>query len=107
MKDELADECDYSREAQFLRRYHSAEFLGQDSRFKIPWVWEGSTDRVLVMEHMDGISVGELSVSALPQEERDEVRGSVVQPFFCVTDAVNRSQNVLSSSVCGSSSSSD
>lgn len=77
MKDELADECDYSREAQFLRRYRAAKFLGQDSRFKIPWVWEGSTDRVLVMEHVDGISVGELSISALPQEERNEVLGSV------------------------------
>lgn len=80
MKDELADECDYSREAQFLRRYNSAELLGQDSRFRIPWVWEGSTDRVLVMEHVDGVSVGELSVSALPQEERNEVRGPVVHP---------------------------
>lgn len=78
MKDELVDECDYSREAQFLRRYRSAKFLGQDHRFKIPWVWEGSTDRVLVMEHVGGVSVGELSVSALPQEERNEVSELVV-----------------------------
>ena len=78
MKDELADECDYSREAQFLQRYNSAGLLGQDPRFKIPWVWEGSTNRVLVMEHVDGVSVGELSVSALPQKERNEVLGSVV-----------------------------
>lgn len=77
MKDELADECDYSREAQFLQRYHSSELLGQDARFKIPWVWKGSTNRVLVMEHVDGISVGELSVSALPQEERNEVSRSI------------------------------
>ncbi|KAF8130249.1 ABC1 family-domain-containing protein [Boletus edulis] len=60
MKDELADECDYSREAHFLRRYKLA-----------------STDRVLVMEHVDGVSVGELSISALLQEERDEVSGPV------------------------------
>ena len=80
MKDELADECNYSREAQFLRRYNSAELLGQDSRFKIPWVWEGSTDRILVMEHVGGVSVGELSVSALPQDERNEVSGSVFPP---------------------------
>jgi aarF domain-containing kinase len=73
MKDELADECDYSREAQFLRRYNSPELLGGDSRFKVPWVWEGSTDRVLVMEHVEGVSVGESSVSTLPQEERNEV----------------------------------
>jgi aarF domain-containing kinase len=77
MKDELADECDYLREAQFLRRYNSAGLLGQDSRFKIPWVWDGSTDRVLVMEHVDGVSVGESSVSALSQEERNEVLGPV------------------------------
>ncbi|KAN0080090.1 ABC1 family domain containing protein [Tylopilus felleus] len=79
MKDELADECDYSREAQFLRRYNSAELLGQDSRFRIPWVWEGSTDRVLVMEHVDGVSVGELSVSALPQKERNEIAKRILE----------------------------
>jgi len=80
MRDELADECDYLREAQFLRRYRSVGLLGQDPRFKIPWVWEGSTDRVLVMEHVDGVSVGELSVQTLPQEERNEVSGPVVYP---------------------------
>ncbi|KAF8556784.1 ABC1-domain-containing protein [Imleria badia] len=79
MKDELADECDYLREAQFLRRYNSVGLLGQDSRFKIPWVWEGSTDRVLVMEHVDGVSVGELSVSALPQEERNEIAKRIIE----------------------------
>lgn len=73
MKDELADECDYSREAQFLRQYNSPGLLGGDSRFKVPWVWEGSTDRVLVMEHVEGVSVGESSVLTLPQEERNEV----------------------------------
>ncbi|KAH0833959.1 ABC1 family-domain-containing protein [Lanmaoa asiatica] len=79
MKDELADECDYSREAQFLRRYRSSELLGQDSRFKIPWAWEGSTDRVLVMEYVDGVSVGELSVFALPQEERNEIARRIIE----------------------------
>lgn len=83
MKDELGDECDYSREAQFLRRYSSAELLGQDPRFKIPWVWEGSTDRVLVMEHVDGVSVGELSMSTLPQEERNEVLVPVIHSSLC------------------------
>ncbi|KAG9311095.1 ABC1-domain-containing protein [Chiua virens] len=78
MKDELADECDYSREARSLKRYGSAELLGQDSRFKVPWVWEGSTDRVLVMEHVGGASVGELSVSTLPQEERNEIAKRII-----------------------------
>lgn len=89
MKDELADECNYSREAQFLRRYRSAELLGQDARFRIPWVWEGSTECVLVMEHVDGISVGELSVSALPQEERNEVCKSSVHCSL-IDNIINR-----------------
>ncbi|KAF9239410.1 ABC1-domain-containing protein [Melanogaster broomeanus] len=71
MKDELADECDYSREAESLRRYNSPEVLGQDSRFKVPWVWEGSTDR--------GVSVGDPSVSALPQAERNEIAARVIE----------------------------
>ncbi|KAI9453811.1 ABC1-domain-containing protein [Boletus coccyginus] len=79
MKDELADECDYLREAEFLQRYRSVGLLGQDSRFKIPWAWEGSTDRVLVMEHVDGVSVGELSVQTLPQEERNEIAKRIIE----------------------------
>ncbi|KAF8130305.1 ABC1-domain-containing protein [Boletus edulis] len=79
MKDELADECDYSREAHFLRRYNSPGLLGQDPRFKIPWVWDGSTDRVLVMEHVNGVSVGELSISALLQEERNEIAKRIIE----------------------------
>ena len=55
--------------------FGSPSLLGQDSRFKVPWVWGGSTDRVLVMEHLDGISVGEADVSSLSQPDRDDVRG--------------------------------
>jgi len=76
MKEELAEECDYTREASFLRTFRSREYLGDDSRFKVPWVWEGSTDRVLVMEKVHGISVGEADVSGLSQRDRDEVRPS-------------------------------
>ncbi|KAJ8596115.1 hypothetical protein M405DRAFT_806051, partial [Rhizopogon salebrosus TDB-379] len=54
VKDELADECDYSREASFFKRYGAPECLGEDVRFKVPWVWPESTERVLVMEHMEG-----------------------------------------------------
>ncbi|KAF8841044.1 ABC1-domain-containing protein [Paxillus ammoniavirescens] len=79
MKEELADECDYSREADYLRRYNSPGLLGRDSRFKIPWVWEGSTDRVLVMEHVEGVSVGDSSVSALPQEGRNEIAARIIE----------------------------
>ena len=58
MKEELADECNYTREAACRRSFGSAERLGGDGRFKIPWVWDESTDRVLVMEHVDSASVG-------------------------------------------------
>lgn len=37
-------------------------------------MWEGSTDTVLVMERVDGISLGEESVGRLGREEKDEVR---------------------------------
>jgi len=74
MKEELADECNYTREAACMRSFGSLERLGVDGRFKVPWVWGGSTDRVLVMEHMDGISVGEDAINRLSQEDRNEVR---------------------------------
>ncbi len=81
MKQELADECDYTREAGFLRTFGSPEYLGNDARFKVPWVWEGSTDRVLVMERIDGISVGEADIKALSQLDRDTVRLIIDTPF--------------------------
>jgi aarF domain-containing kinase len=74
MKEELADECDYTREATCMRSFGSPERLGGDARFKVPWVWEGSTDRVLVMDYVDGVSVGGDAVHRLPQADRDEVR---------------------------------
>jgi aarF domain-containing kinase len=85
MKDELADECDYSREASFLERYRRPDCLGTDARFKVPWVWPGSTERVLVMEHVDGVSIGDAVIGALPQEERNEVRtSSIVNHGSCI-----------------------
>ena len=82
MKGELADECDYKREASYLTKFGSPEFLGGDSRYKVPWVWEGSSDTVLVMEHMGGTSVGEANVGTLNQEDRDEV--NVLTCLICV-----------------------
>jgi aarF domain-containing kinase len=73
VKDEFADECDYSRETSFFKRYGAPEYLGEDARFKVPWVWPGSTERVLVMEHMEGVSIGDAVIGALPQEKRHEV----------------------------------
>lgn len=73
MKSELADECSYTREASFLQMFGRKEWLGGDERFKVPWVWEGSTDDVLVMEHVQGISVGEVQRLDLSQRDRDDV----------------------------------
>jgi predicted unusual protein kinase regulating ubiquinone biosynthesis (AarF/ABC1/UbiB family) len=81
MKEELADECNYAREAASMRSFGSVQRLGGDERFKVPWVWEGSTDRVLVMEHVGGISVGADAVHRLPQADRDEVRFITHSPF--------------------------
>ncbi|KAG2143902.1 ABC1-domain-containing protein [Suillus cothurnatus] len=79
MKDELADECDYSREASFLERYGRSDCLGPDARFKVPWVWPGSTERVLVMEHVEGVSIGDAVIGALPQEERNEIASRIIE----------------------------
>ncbi len=73
MKEELADDCDYTREASFLRRFGQSDHLGADQRFKVPWVWEGSTGRVLVMEHVGGVSVGGSVIDRLSQQDRDDV----------------------------------
>jgi aarF domain-containing kinase len=78
MREELADECDYSREASFIRTFGLASHLGNDSRFKVPWVWKGSTNRVLVMERLEGISVGEAEVSSLSQQDRNDVGVGIV-----------------------------
>ena len=73
MKAELADECDYVREAKFLNAFGSLECLGNDPRFKVPWVWAGSTSTVLVMEHVNGVSVGEADAKNLTQTDRNDV----------------------------------
>ncbi|KAG7086762.1 hypothetical protein E1B28_002694 [Marasmius oreades] len=78
MKQELAEECDYKREGSFMRAFGSSEYLGGDKRFKVPWVWDGSTERVLVMERVDGISVGEVEVSDLSQAQRDEIASNII-----------------------------
>ncbi|KAF7975963.1 hypothetical protein HWV62_8096 [Athelia sp. TMB] len=79
MKGELADECSYTREASYLTRFGSSSFLGGDDRFKIPWVWEGSTDSVLVMQYVDGVSVGEGTVGNLSQADRDVIASRIIE----------------------------
>lgn len=73
MKEELKDECDYRREASYIHAFAAKDRLGNDPRFKVPRVWEGSTDTVLVMERMRGVSVGGELVDRLTKADRDEV----------------------------------
>ncbi|CCM05951.1 uncharacterized protein FIBRA_08190 [Fibroporia radiculosa] len=78
MKAELADECDYSREASFLRKFGLPSYLGNDPDFKVPWAWDGSSDRVLVMEHVDGVSVGGAMINSLNQRERNDIATRII-----------------------------
>ncbi|KIM42007.1 hypothetical protein M413DRAFT_142904 [Hebeloma cylindrosporum] len=79
MKAELADECDYVREASFMKAFGSSEYLGDDPRFKVPWVWDGSTSNVLVMEHVDGVSVGEANAENLTEEDRNDISARIIE----------------------------
>lgn len=56
---ELGWECDYEREANWLRKFQNA--LRDDSNFTVPGVVnEASGKRVLTMEKMDGIAITNL-----------------------------------------------
>ncbi|KAL1732349.1 ABC1 family-domain-containing protein [Schizophyllum commune] len=77
MKGELADECDYTREAGMARKFSG--FVEFDNRFMVPWVWSGSTKEVLVMERVNGISIGEERVKRLPKEKRDDIAARVIE----------------------------
>ena len=59
MKEDPVGECDYTRKVACLRSFGSPERLGSDPRFKVPWVWDGSTNRVLVMEYIEVLVSGE------------------------------------------------
>ncbi|KAJ4483869.1 ABC1 family-domain-containing protein [Lentinula aciculospora] len=80
MKSELADECNYVREAHFLRQFRSADFLGRDPRFHVPWVSSISSEHVLVMEFVEGgVSLGSELVTTLPQKEKDNIATTILQ----------------------------
>lgn len=71
MRSELADECDYEREARSIEKFGG--FLGaKQERFRVPRVIkELSTKRALAMEWVDGISVAK--GSKWPKRVRDQV----------------------------------
>ena len=73
MESELADECSYKREADYSQRFR--KWLEGDERFKVPWVWEGSTECVLVMEKLNGVSLGETGSLGLSEKDRVDVCG--------------------------------
>ncbi|KAG6901464.1 hypothetical protein C0995_011620 [Termitomyces sp. Mi166 len=79
LKDELADECDYTREGSFLTKFGSSGYLGGDPRFKVPWVWEGSTKSVLVMERVHGTSVGDADINGMSQKDRDDIAAWILE----------------------------
>lgn len=70
-KEELADECNYLREADAAKRFAAA--LEGDSRFRVPKVYDAgmTTKNVLVMEMMSGTPLG--AAVKWEQEVRDEV----------------------------------
>ncbi|KAE9387814.1 ABC1-domain-containing protein [Gymnopus androsaceus JB14] len=79
MKAELADECNYVREAHYLQQFRSPDFLGNDSRFHVPWASSISSDRVLVMEFVEGgVSLGSELVTTLPQEQKDKIATTIL-----------------------------
>lgn len=67
-KAQLKEEADYRREAAQMRRY--AELLKDDARFVVPRpVEDRSTQRVLVMDFIEGRSIETLADA--PQDRRD------------------------------------
>jgi len=69
-KAELADECDYLREAECARRFRRE--LEGDDRFEVmKVVGDLCTSKVLTMEHMKGVPVAQ--AEGWPQDVRDRV----------------------------------
>ncbi|GAB1520207.1 hypothetical protein RhiTH_003280 [Rhizoctonia solani] len=76
MKGELAEECDYEREASCIERF--GEFLGREGeRFRVPRVIrELTTKRVLAMEWMEGVSVAK--GARWPKHIRDQIATDIL-----------------------------
>ncbi|KZV86495.1 ABC1-domain-containing protein [Exidia glandulosa HHB12029] len=84
---ELEEECDYTREAAWARQFREWLQVGGVGRggeveglldVTVPWIWEGSTKRVLVMEFVEGVSVGGDIVQRLPQAEKDLIASTII-----------------------------
>jgi aarF domain-containing kinase len=70
MRRELADECDYLREADAGRRFHA--YLAGDEFFDVPRVVDkATTDKVLTTEWMGGRPLSKMK--GMSQQTRDRV----------------------------------
>jgi predicted unusual protein kinase regulating ubiquinone biosynthesis (AarF/ABC1/UbiB family) len=78
-KQQLLDESDYEREADFLQLYQRC--LGPFVQFKVPQTYpELSTKQILAMEFVDGINLEDCV--ELEQAQRDELARHLIQLFF-------------------------
>ena len=75
MKRELADECDYTREAEAGRRF--AEYLEGDEYFDVPRVVdEASAGKVLTTTWMEGKPLSRMK--NMSQETRDKMSATIL-----------------------------
>ncbi len=75
-KRQLADEADYAREADAMRRY--AARLDGDPRYAVPLPVEAlTTSRILAMDYMDGTPIENLATA--PQPTRDAAMTALIE----------------------------
>lgn len=75
-KRQLADEADYAREADAMRRY--AARLDGDPRYAVPLPVEAlTTSRILAMDYMDGTPIENLATA--PQLTRDTAMTALIE----------------------------
>jgi aarF domain-containing kinase len=92
-KAELEDECDYVREAECARRFRKE--LEGDERFEVMRIVDSlSTQKVLVMERMDGVPL--VQAENWPQELRNEVRCNDSNPLIVLKKQRQIASSILS-----------
>ena len=78
-KDQLQDEADYNKEAEFLAAF--GDLLANDDRFLVPEVLPDLTRKtVLVMTYVGGRPIE--TIAELPQQERDEIMSALIELMF-------------------------
>lgn len=78
-KRQLHDEADYLREAKFAQRYHHA--LSGHTHFVVPKIiQQSSSDSVLAMEFIDGITIE--SIGEQDQQTRNRVMHQLIDLLF-------------------------